>query len=81
MSCRQQDMHMLCFCIHSASQFLVGLFNPFTFKIIIDIYFPIDIFLTVLSLFFFVLLPIEVPLAFVVKLICWCYILLTFSCL
>ena len=35
-----------CFCIHSASLcLLVGAFNPFTFKVIIDIYVPIDIFL------------------------------------
>ena len=37
-----------CFCIHSASLcLLVGAFNPFTFKIIIDIYVPIGIFLIV----------------------------------
>ena len=31
---------------------LVGAFNPFTFKVIIDMYDPITIFLIVLSLFF-----------------------------
>ena len=37
-----------CFCIHSASLcLLVGVFNPFTFTIIIDIYVPIAIFLIV----------------------------------
>ena len=37
-----------CFCIHSASlSLLVGAFNPFTFKVIIDIYVPVDIFLIV----------------------------------
>ena len=35
-----------CFCIHSASLcLLVGAFNPFKFKVIIDIYVPIAIFL------------------------------------
>ena len=35
-----------CFCIHSASLcLLVGAFNPFTFKVIIDICDPITIFL------------------------------------
>ena len=37
-----------CFCIHSASLcLLVGAFNPFTFKVIIDIYVPVTIFLIV----------------------------------
>ena len=37
-----------CFCIHSASLcLLVGAFNPFTFKVIIDIYVPIAIFLII----------------------------------
>ena len=41
-----------CFCIHSASLcLLVGVFNPFTFKIIIEIYVPISIFLIVWGLF------------------------------
>ena len=38
---------MVCFCFHSASLcLLVGAFNPFTFKVIIDVYVPIVIFLT-----------------------------------
>ena len=41
-----------CFCIHSASLcLLVGAFNPFTFKVIIDMYVTITIFLIVLGLF------------------------------
>ena len=41
-----------CFCIHSASLcLLVGAFNPFTFKVIIDMYVPMTIFLIVLGLF------------------------------
>ena len=40
-SCRQH-IYASCFCIHSASLcLLVGAFNPFTFKVIIDIYVPI----------------------------------------
>ena len=40
------------FFIHSVSLcLLVGAFNPFTFKVIIDIYVPIGIFLIVLGLF------------------------------
>ena len=51
----------------------VGAFNPFTFKVIVNMYDPITILLIVLGLFFvevFLLLcflPTEVPLAFVVK--------------
>ena len=46
-SCRQH-IYGSCFCIHSASLYLlVGAFNPFTFKVIIDIYVPIAIFLIV----------------------------------
>ena len=54
---------------------LVGAFNPFTFKVIIDMYDPITVFLIVLNLFCVALflllcfLPREVPLAFVVKLV------------
>ena len=64
---------------------LVGAFNPFAFKVMIDIYDPITIFVIVLGLFsvgLFLLLhflPREVPLAFVVKLIWWCWILLIFA--
>ena len=42
----------LVFCIHPASLcFLVGTFNPFTSKVIIDIYVPIAIFLITWDLF------------------------------
>ena len=44
-SCRQH-IDKSCFCINSASLcLLVGAFNPFLFKVIIDIYVPIAIFL------------------------------------
>ena len=50
-SCRQH-IYGSCFCIHSASLYLlVGAFNPFTFKVIIDMYVPMTIFLIVLGLF------------------------------
>ena len=58
---------------------VVGAFNPYTFKVIIVTYSPITIFLVVLSLFcagLFLLLcflPWEVSLAFVVKLVWWCW--------
>ena len=72
------EVHIHVF-IHPASLcLLVGAFNPFTFKVIIDMYDPITIFLIILSLFtvdLFLLLcflPKEVPLAFVVKLVWWC---------
>ena len=49
-SCRQH-MYGSCFCIHSASLcLLIGTFNPFTFKVVIDMYVPITIFLIVLGL-------------------------------
>ena len=47
------DYHYICywFCIHSASLcLLVGPFNPFTFKIIIDKYDPVSIYFIVLGL-------------------------------
>ena len=62
-------------------------FNPFTLKVIVDMYDSVPIFLIVLGLFFvglFLLwyfLPKEVPLAFVINLVWWCQILLTFACL
>ena len=44
----RQHIYGSCFCIHSASLcLLVEAFNPFTFKVIIDIYLPITIFLIV----------------------------------
>ena len=74
--------------IHPGSLcFLIGAFNPCTFKVIISMYDFITIFLIVLDLFSVGLslvlcfLPTEVPLAFVVKLVWWCWILLTFACL
>ena len=64
--------------IHPASLcLLVGVFNPFTFKIMIDMYDPVIVFLIALDLFsvgLFLLLcftPREVPLAFVVEMV-WC---------
>ena len=42
----RQHVYGSCFCIHSASLcLLLGTFNPFTCKVIIDIYVPIAIFL------------------------------------
>ena len=64
---------------------LVGAFNPFAFKVIINIYDLITIFLIVWGLssvgliLFLCFLPREVRLEFVVKLVWWCWILLTFS--
>ena len=57
---------------------LVGALNPFTVKVIIDMFDPISIFLVVLGLFFVGLflvlsfLPREVCLASVVKLVWSC---------
>ena len=56
---------------------LVGAFNPFRFKVMIDMHDPVTIFLIVLGLFSVSLslllcfLPEEVPLAFVEKLLWW----------
>ena len=79
--------YMYMFSIHPASLcLLVDAFNPLTFKVVINMYDPITIFLIVLGLFFvgfFLLLwliPRKVPLAFAVKLVWWCWIL-TFACL
>ena len=65
--------------IHPVSlYFLVDAFNQFTFKVIINMYDSVTIFLIVWDLFsvgIFLLLcflPREVPLAFVVKLVWWC---------
>ena len=50
-SCRQ-CIHGSCVCIHSDSLcLLIGVFNTFTFMVIIDICVPIGIFLTVLGCF------------------------------
>ena len=49
------EVHV-CTCFHPLSQsslrLSVGAFNPFTFKVIIDMYDPVTIFLIVLGLFF-----------------------------
>ena len=70
------EVHV-CTCFHLPNSvcLLVGAFNPFTSKVIINMYDPITIFVIVLGLFcvgLFLLLcflPKEVPLAFVEKLI------------
>ena len=70
-------MHMFSICPGSLC-LLVGAFNPFTVKVIINMYDPITVFLIVWGLFsvgLFLLLcffPREVPLGFVVKLVWWC---------
>ena len=70
------DMHM--FSSTQPACLLIGAFNAFTFKVIINMYDPVTVFLVVLGLFsvgLFLLLcflPREVPLAFIVKLIWWC---------
>ena len=63
-----------------------GAFNPFAFKVIIDMYGSIAIFLIVLGLFsvvfsFSYVSFLEKPLAFVVKLVWFCWIFFTFACL
>ena len=79
-------LHALVF-IHAVSIcLLVGAFNTFAFKVIINMYDPITIFSIVsgFSVGLFLLLgflPKEVPFALVVKLVWWCRILLTFACL
>ena len=74
-SCRQHICGP-CFCIHSVNLYLlVGAFNLFTFKVIIDLYVLIGIFLIVLYLFFVglsflsCLLAMQVPLVFIVRLV------------
>ena len=48
----RQHIYWSCFCIHSASLcLLVGAFNPFSFKVIIDMYVPVPIFLIFFSWF------------------------------
>ena len=65
--------------IHPASLcLLVGAFNPFTFRVVIDTYDPITIVLIILGLssvgllLLLCFLPKQVPLVFVVKLVWWC---------
>ena len=66
---------------------LVDAFNLYTFKIIINMYDPITMIFIDLGLFtvglclLLCFLHREVPLAFVVKLVYWCWTLLTFTCL
>ena len=86
--CGRMEMHThTCLHLPSQSMSLVGAFSPFTFKVIIYMYDSIVFFLIVLGLFsvgLFLLLcslPREVPLVFFVKLVWWCWILLTFACL
>ena len=83
-SCRQH-IYGFCFCIYSASLcLLVGAFNPLTFIVIIDIYVPIAIFLIVWGWFcriFYCISQLYVCLTFVVKLVWWYWIFLTFACL
>ena len=73
-------LHAHIFICSASLCLLVGTFNPFTFKVIIDMYDPITVFLIVLGLLsigLFLLLcslPREVPLAFVVKLVWWYYL-------
>ena len=67
-----QHIYRSCFCIHSASLcLLVGAFNPFTFKVIIDMYVSLTIFLIVfVGPFLLLCFPLgEVPLPFVVELV------------
>ena len=74
-------IHPLSLCL------LVGAFNLFIFKVIINMYDPITVSLIIwglLSVGLFLLLcflPREGPLSFVLKLIWWGWILLTFACL
>ena len=80
-------MHVRLFICPANLALLVGAFNAFTFKVIINMYDPITVFLIVLGLLsvgLFLLLcflPREVALAFVVKLVLQCCILLIFACL
>ena len=77
-------MHAHAFICPASRCLLAPAFNPCTFKVIIDMYDLITIFLIVLDLFcgdLFLLLcflPREVPLVFVVKLAWWCWILFNF---
>ena len=71
-------VHMHVFIRPDSLYLLVGAFNPFILKVIVDMYDSLIIFLIVLGLFcvglFLVLcfLPGEVPLAFIEKLVWWC---------
>ena len=83
-SCRQH-IYSSCFCIHSASlRFWVGAFNPFIFKVVIDMLVSIPVFLIwgvdfVDLLYCLVFIDYVFPLTFVVNLVWWYWILLTFA--
>ena len=69
-SCRQH-VYRSCFSIHLAIMcLLVGSFNPFTFKVIIDVYVLIAILFTVLNLFLCAFFP-SLPLLFSSLVIWW----------
>ena len=52
-------IHGFCFCIHSVSLcLLVGVFNLFIFKVIIDIHIPTAIFLIGIWIFYFSVFPV-----------------------
>ena len=80
-------IHAHIFIFPSSLCLLVGAFSPFTVKAVFHMYDPITIFFIFLDFFcvntFLLLcfLPREIILAFVVNLVCWCWILLTFACL
>ena len=106
-----KSIHAHVFICPTSLCLLVVAFNPFTFRVIIDIpgtaepgglpsmgshrvrhdwsnlawsyYSFLNCFGFILCRFFpsLCILPREVPLAFVVKLVWWCWILLTFACL
>ena len=87
----RQYIYGFCFCIFSASlSQLVRAFNFFTFEVIINIQVSTAIvelvlvcrsFILSCASFFFCFQPRKVPLAFVIKLVWWCWILLTLVCL
>ena len=83
-SCRQH-IYGSCFCMHSSSLcLLVGAFNPFMFKVIIDIYVSIAIFLIVWDCFcrsFSNSCISWLYTSLVVKLVCQYWIPLNFACL
>ena len=82
-----QHMYGSSFCIHSAILcLLVGAFNPFTlihYWYVCSYYHFLNCFGFVFVCLFLLLcfLPREVPLTFVVKLVWWCWFILTFACL
>ena len=77
----RQHMCGSCFLIHSALLcVLIGAFNPFTFKVIIDMYLFIVIFFLPVFLSLSLFLPFlkAVPVASLAELVWWRYILLDF---